>query len=106
VCKPRLGGPAINQPFSSPIPWRRPGVKHSSAEIFFDFAESLALTLDRKGAVVRDERWGELECNARLSGVPEISLHLGGGAIKGQGLHPCVRCGASPVQRTPPAQLS
>lgn len=34
-----------------------------------------------------------LECNARLSGVPDISLHLGGGGnIKGQGLHPCVRC--------------
>lgn len=87
----RIGTPTLNPPFSSPIPWRRPGVRHSSSEIFFDFAESLSVTLDRKGGVVKDDRWGSLECNARLSGVPDVSLHLGGGTIKGQGLHPCVR---------------
>lgn len=42
-----LGPPSLHQPFSSPIPWRRPGVKHISNEVFFDFVESLDVVLDR-----------------------------------------------------------
>lgn len=38
---------ATANPFSSPIPWRKPGVKHASNEIYFDIVEDLRTIVGR-----------------------------------------------------------
>lgn len=37
----------------SSVPWRRAGCRYSNNEIFFDIVESLDVTLDSEGRVVR-----------------------------------------------------
>ncbi|KAL7415546.1 Mu homology domain-containing protein [Mrakia frigida] len=87
-----LGPPPLHQPFSSPIPWRRPGVKHISNEIFFDFVESLDVVLDRHGQAVRTDRFGRIECNTKLSGTPDLLLTFTNPApISTPAFHPCIR---------------
>lgn len=41
-------------PFTAPIPWRRPGVRHNSNEIYFDIEESLDAVVDK---YVRSSRY-------------------------------------------------
>jgi hypothetical protein len=43
---PRLQAPTT-APFTAPIPWRRPGVRHSNNEIYFDIEETLDAIMDR-----------------------------------------------------------
>ena len=40
-----------NAPFIAPIPWRRPGVRHSTNEIYFDIEESLDAIVDRSAVL-------------------------------------------------------
>ncbi|CED84828.1 Clathrin-associated protein medium chain [Phaffia rhodozyma] len=87
-----LGPPSTHVPFSSSIPWRRSDVKHSSNEIFFDFVESVQSTVDRRGNTKRMTRSGRVDCNARLSGTPDLILTLTNpSAVSTPAFHPCVR---------------
>lgn len=36
---------------SSPIPWRRQGIKYQNQECFFDISEQLSAVIDRYGLV-------------------------------------------------------
>ncbi len=77
-------------PFSSPIPWRRAGVRHNSNEIFFDLFEELELLVAKyvtksllsctinlrvhfhpsSGSILDIRVTGEIRANPKLSGNP------------------------------------
>ncbi|WVR05293.1 hypothetical protein IAU60_002306 [Kwoniella sp. DSM 27419] len=81
-------------PFTAPIPWRRPGVRHSSNEIYFDIEESLDAIVDRRGNVLSSSIWGRIDCNSRLSGNPDLLLSLANpAAMDNCAFHPCIRYG-------------
>jgi len=71
-------------PFSSPIPWRKAGLKHNNNEIYFDIIEELEAIVNkcvcciwglcslmcpfRNGNIVSSAVWGKIKSNSRLSG--------------------------------------
>ncbi|GMK59576.1 hypothetical protein CspeluHIS016_0801820 [Cutaneotrichosporon spelunceum] len=79
-------------PFTAPIPWRRPGVRHAQNEIFFDVEETLDAVVDRKGHVLSAQVWGSIGCNSRLSGNPDLLLNISNAkAMTECSFHPCIR---------------
>ncbi|KAE8541076.1 hypothetical protein D1P53_002430 [Cryptococcus gattii VGV] len=79
-------------PFTAPIPWRRPGVRHNSNEIYFDIEESLDAVVDKKGNTLTASVWGRINCNSRLSGNPDLLLSFSDPKRMHQcSFHPCVR---------------
>lgn len=79
-------------PFTAPIPWRRPGVRHSNNEIYFDIEEVLDAIVDRKGKTISAQVWGRISCNSRLSGNPDLLLTFANNAVMGEpAFHPCIR---------------
>ncbi|WRT67265.1 uncharacterized protein IL334_004232 [Kwoniella shivajii] len=80
------------QPFTAPIPWRRPGVRHSSNEIYFDTEESLDAIVDKRGNVLSSAIWGRINCNSRLSGNPDLLLSFSNPKVLDEcAFHPCIR---------------
>ncbi|KAL5340487.1 Mu homology domain-containing protein [Aspergillus crustosus] len=94
------------QPFSSAsssqgpaIPWRRPGVRHTSNELYVDIVESLTVTMAPSGRLLSALVSGTIAFTAKVSGVPELILSLtapGGQHAIGRKMelpvfHPCVR---------------
>mmetsp|Transcript_18896 Transcript_18896/g.33585 ORF Transcript_18896/g.33585 Transcript_18896/m.33585 type:complete len:436 (-) Transcript_18896:1338-2645(-) len=76
----------------SPVPWRRQGVHYNVNSIYLDFVETVDCIVGRNGAIVSCEVNGELLCNSKLSGVPDISLSLDDPwVLQDFALHPCVR---------------
>ncbi|GAA5969866.1 hypothetical protein JCM11641_008069 [Rhodosporidiobolus odoratus] len=65
---------AANALLTSPLPWRRQGVKYSSNEIYLDLTETLSFLLDASGKPVTGSISGEMACRSRLSGMPDLSL--------------------------------
>ena len=88
-----LANPAAStQPFSSPIPWRKTGVRYNNNEIFFDISEELRAIVNkwvpvsathtalseiclihtcissRAGTSVTNHVWGKVISNSKLSG--------------------------------------
>ncbi|ODN98475.1 AP-3 complex subunit mu [Cryptococcus wingfieldii CBS 7118] len=81
-------------PFTAPIPWRKPGVRHNNNEIYFDIEESLDAIVDRKGNVLSSNVWGRINCNSRLSGNPDLLLSFANPKTMDQcSFHPCIRHG-------------
>ncbi|WVO13977.1 hypothetical protein L204_101602 [Cryptococcus depauperatus] len=79
-------------PFTAPIPWRKPGIRHSSNEIYLDIVESLDAIIDQKGNLLSSHVWGRIDCNARLSGNPDLLLNFGNPRVMSQcAFHPCIR---------------
>ncbi|RSH93999.1 hypothetical protein EHS25_006652 [Saitozyma podzolica] len=79
-------------PFTAPIPWRRPGVRHSNNEIYFDIEETLDAIMDRRGVVLSSQLWGRINCNSRLSGNPDLLLSFTNGKLmENCSFHPCIR---------------
>ncbi|KAI9203109.1 adaptor complex AP-3 domain-containing protein [Polychytrium aggregatum] len=58
----------------SNVPWRSSGIKYITNEVFFDINEVVDCILDRNSNVVTGQIHGEIQCNARLSGMPECLL--------------------------------
>ncbi|WWC60961.1 uncharacterized protein I303_103538 [Kwoniella dejecticola CBS 10117] len=80
------------QPFTAPIPWRRPGVRHSTNEIYFDIEESLDAIIDKRGNVLSSAVWGRINCNSRLSGNPDLLLNFANPKVLDEcAFHPCIR---------------
>lgn len=90
----------------SAIPWRRGNVRHTSNELYVDMVETLAVTLAPSGRVLSAFAYGSIVFTAKVSGVPDLLLHLSpggpGAAIDDRGkqlrqvmehavFHPCVR---------------
>ncbi|KAJ8609073.1 hypothetical protein MRB53_039342 [Persea americana] len=60
----------------STVPWRRAKVKYTSNEIFVDVVEELKATIDRTGKFVTSDINGEIICNTKLSGSPDVTISL------------------------------
>jgi AP-3 complex subunit mu len=58
------------------VPWRNPGTKYTSNEVFFDVVESMDIIMDAEGGLVRAGVRGSVEVNCRLSGMPDVLLIL------------------------------
>jgi AP-3 complex subunit mu len=78
--------------FSSPLYWRREGIRHPQNEVYFDVNEEIRAILDKDGHVITGDVWGRIDCRSKLSGMPDISLALSrSDAIEDPSFHPCVR---------------
>ncbi|KAA8649838.1 putative AP-3 adaptor complex subunit mu [Aspergillus tanneri] len=81
------------------IPWRRPGVRHTSNELYVDIIESLSVTMAPSGRLLSALVSGTIAFTAKMSGVPDLLLSLttpGGQQALGRKVelpvfHPCVR---------------
>ncbi|KAJ6051208.1 hypothetical protein N7499_010571 [Penicillium canescens] len=81
------------------IPWRRPGVRHTSNELYVDIIESLSVTMAPSGRLLSALVSGTIAFTAKISGVPDLLLSLsapGGQHALGRKIelpvfHPCVR---------------
>ncbi|KAJ4993607.1 adaptor complexes medium subunit family protein [Stagonosporopsis vannaccii] len=92
---PRLGPAGVAQS-TSPVPWRRANVRHTSNEMYVDIVETLSVTLSPSGRPLSAMANGTIAFTAKVSGIPDLILHLGcpGGisnAISLPVFHPCVR---------------
>ncbi|KAF1843070.1 clathrin adaptor, mu subunit [Cucurbitaria berberidis CBS 394.84] len=92
---PRLG-PSTSPQSTSPVPWRRANVRHTSNEMYVDIVETLEVTLSPSGRPLSAIANGTIAFTAKVSGVPDLMLYLGcpGGIQNAVALpvfHPCVR---------------
>ncbi|EFQ97918.1 hypothetical protein MGYG_00955 [Nannizzia gypsea CBS 118893] len=97
----------LNQPLATApalanapaIPWRRPGVRHTSNELYVDIVESLSVIFAPSGRPISALVHGTIVFTAKISGVPDLLLSLSapGGQrnlahkIELPVFHPCVR---------------
>ncbi|KAF2713058.1 adaptor protein complex 3 Mu3A [Pleomassaria siparia CBS 279.74] len=91
---PRLGPTPINT--SSPVPWRRANVRHTSNEMYVDIVETLQIIIAPSGRPLSAISNGTIAFTAKVSGVPDLLLQLGcpGGVSSTISLpvfHPSVR---------------
>lgn len=78
--------------FASPIPWRKIGVRHKSNEILFDVTEEMRAIVGRNGATLASNVIGTIECNSRLSGMPDLLVSFSNPNVMAEcAFHPCVR---------------
>ncbi len=83
---------AAPPPLTSPIAWRRPNSKYTNNEMYCDLVESLEGVVSRTGRPVALDVWASLQCNARLSGTPDLSLTFNQPEmVQDESFHPCVR---------------
>ena len=74
------------------VPWRTPGIKYASNEIFFDIVESMDIIMDAEGGLVRASVRGAIEAQCKLSGMPDILLNLSNAeSFEDVCYHRCVR---------------
>ncbi|PFH52562.1 hypothetical protein AMATHDRAFT_139622 [Amanita thiersii Skay4041] len=79
-------------PFSSPIPWRRAGVRYTNNEIYIDIIEELKAIVNKNGTTLSSVVWGKLNTNAKLSGTPDCRLSFTNAQnMTDCAFHPCVR---------------
>jgi AP-3 complex subunit mu len=77
---------------SSPVPWRKAGIKYTNNEIFFDVIEEIDCIIDSNGQIVSSEISGRIEANSRLSGFPDVLLSfVNPQVMEDVAFHPCVR---------------
>eukprot|EP01002_Notosolenus_urceolatus_P001096 NODE_1279_length_1493_cov_5.801939_g1063_i0.p1 GENE.NODE_1279_length_1493_cov_5.801939_g1063_i0~~NODE_1279_length_1493_cov_5.801939_g1063_i0.p1 ORF type:complete len:450 (+),score=110.02 NODE_1279_length_1493_cov_5.801939_g1063_i0:72-1421(+) len=77
---------------SSDVMWRKRGVQYSNNEIFFDLVEELDAIFDVNGQIVESKIYGSIECNSRLSGMPDVHVSfLNPSILDDCAFHPCVR---------------
>ncbi|KAJ7672862.1 Mu homology domain-containing protein [Mycena rosella] len=83
---------AAGGPFSSPIPWRKAGLRYNSNEIYFDVDEELKAIVNKHGTALSSSVWGKIQTNAKLSGTPDCLLTFTNPhVITDCAFHPCVR---------------
>jgi len=76
----------------SNIPWRKKGVRYAHNEIYFDIVESVDHVVDQNGQVVHQLIRGEIQCDCKLSGTPDILVELSDPSImEDVSFHPCIR---------------
>ncbi|SJX65185.1 related to AP-3 adapter complex mu3A subunit [Sporisorium reilianum f. sp. reilianum] len=83
---------AAPPPLMSPIAWRRANSKYTNNELYVDLVESLEGVVARNGRAVALDVWAAVQCNARLSGTPDLSLTFNAPElVQDESFHPCVR---------------
>ncbi|KAK2827848.1 hypothetical protein FQN49_007282 [Arthroderma sp. PD_2] len=97
--QPLAATPIIAGANAPAIPWRRPGVRHTSNELYVDIVESLSVIFAPSGRPISALVQGTIVFTAKISGVPDLILSLSapGGQrslahkIELPVFHPCVR---------------
>ncbi|CDR98510.1 hypothetical protein [Sporisorium scitamineum] len=83
---------AAPPPLISTIPWRRSNSKYTNNELYVDLVESLEGVVARNGKAVALDVWAAVQCNARLSGTPDLSLTFNApDLVQDESFHSCVR---------------
>jgi len=78
----------------SNVPWRKAGAKYNNNEIYFDIVEEIDCIIDNNGQLVTMEVLGEIQCNCRLTGMPDLTLTFSHpDVMQDCSFHPCVRYG-------------
>jgi len=76
----------------SKIPWRKGNVKYVTNEIYFDLVEQIDAIISPDQAVISVNVYGEIKCNCRLSGMPDLQLTFTKPSLLDDcSLHRCVR---------------
>jgi len=76
----------------SKIPWRKSEVKYVTNEIYFDLVEQLDVIIGANQNIISASVYGEIRCNARLSGMPDLTLSFSRPSLLDDcSLHRCVR---------------
>lgn len=76
----------------SKIPWRKADVKYVTNEIYFDLIESIDAILSPSGETIHANIFGDVNCNCRLSGMPDLTLSFTKPSLLDDvSLHRCVR---------------
>lgn len=76
----------------SNVPWRKLGVRYTNNEAYFDVIEELDAILDKNGGVITAEINGCIDCNVKLSGMPDLNLtFVNSRLFDDVSFHPCVR---------------
>jgi len=76
----------------SNMPWRKTGVKYAQNEIYVDIIEEVDAIINISGQVISSEVTGIVQCNSRLSGLPDLTLaFVDPEVIDDCSFHPCVR---------------
>lgn len=76
----------------SNVRWRRTGLKYTSNEVYFDLIEVIDAILDNSGTTVSKQICGRIECLAKLTGMPDLTLYFSNSRIiEDADVHPCVR---------------
>lgn len=76
----------------SNVPWRKLGIRYTNNEAYFDVIEELDAILDKNGAIVTAEINGVIDCNVKLSGMPDLNLtFVNSRLFDDVSFHPCVR---------------
>ncbi|KAK5987121.1 AP-3 complex subunit mu-1 [Cladobotryum mycophilum] len=91
--------PALVNPNTPALPWRRANVRHTSNELYADVVETLTVTLAPSGRPLAAFANGTIAFTSKVSGVPDILLTLSspsgkhniGGVMELPVFHPCVR---------------
>lgn len=74
------------------ISWRSPDIKYAANEMFFDCTEFMDVVVGAEGQVVRANIRGEIDCNCKLSGMPDVLVSLRNHElIEDIAYHRCVR---------------
>ncbi|KAI9456976.1 clathrin adaptor mu subunit [Lactarius psammicola] len=87
-------GPTTNNlsAFSSPIPWRKAGLRYNHNDIYFDIVETLDAVVNKNGTIITSSVVGKIDVNCKLSGTPDLLLTLTNShTISEPSFHPCVR---------------
>ncbi|KAF8257419.1 Mu homology domain-containing protein [Lactarius quietus] len=78
--------------FSSPIPWRKAGLRYNSNDIYFDIVETLDAVVNKNGTIITSSVLGKIDVNCKLSGTPDLLLTLTNShTITEPSFHACVR---------------
>lgn len=76
----------------SNVPWRKLGIKYVNNEAYFDVVEELDAILDKNGTIITAEINGYIDCNVKLSGMPDLNLTFVNSRIFDDvSFHPCIR---------------
>lgn len=81
-----------NASSQSKIPWRKADAKYLTNEIYFDIVEQVDAIIGANGGVVHCMLYGDIKCNCRLSGMPDLTLSFTRPSVLDDcSLHRCVR---------------
>lgn len=74
------------------VPWRKAGVKYGSNEIYMDITEEIEAIIEPNGQVASSEVRGDIQCNCRLSGMPDLTVtFVNPSLLDDVSFHPCIR---------------
>jgi len=65
-----------SQASTSVVSWRPEGIKYRKNEVFLDVVESVNLSVNAHGQVIKNEVMGSVKIRCYLSGMPELKLGL------------------------------